>query len=175
MLLWKSHHLPADAYPRTSWPLVLPEIWSSDSQRSDLGRLFGRHGIVATHTNLNPRTVIPFDCHFEIMELLRWVYSNILCLYVLCCVLSQTHDLLSTMNLEMRFSCTTSNSSSQFFGVRQGSVWDTFKDKMDLWSTTEVPQEHNMPIFELQMCSSSKINNYKESAQVALSDVYTTQ
>ena len=50
-----------------------------------------------THLNLNPRTVILFDCHFEIMELLRWVYSNILCLCILCCVLSETHDVLSTM------------------------------------------------------------------------------
>jgi hypothetical protein len=46
---------------------------------------------------------------------------------------------------------------------------------MDLWSTTEVPQEYNMPNFELQMCSSIKIDNYKEIAQVTLSDVYTTQ
>ena len=105
MLLWKSRHFPADAYPRRSRPLVLPEIWSTNSQRSDLGRLFGRHGTVPTHTNLNPRTVILFDCHFEILELLRWVYSNILCLYLLHCVMSHNHDLMRTTNMKMRFSC----------------------------------------------------------------------
>lgn len=118
MLLWKSRHLPAHGHPRRSGPLVLPDIWSSDYQRSHPGRFFGRHGTMATPLNLNPRTIIPFDHHFEIMALLRQVNSNILCLYVLCCVWGQTHDEFSTMKMEMRFRGTTSNSSSLYFGFR---------------------------------------------------------
>lgn len=62
-----------------------------------------------------------------------------------------------------------------FLGFMVGQFETPLMKKINLWSTTEAPHINIMPIFELQMCYSSNLPNYKYSAQVVLTDAYITQ
>ena len=175
MLLWKSRHLPAHACPRRSRPLVLPEICSNDSQRSHLGRWFGRHGRVPTRINLNPRTVFPWTVCSNSRS--RWGGCTLtFCVCAFCVVYWVKHMMVSWVLRVWRFSfhAPPQTPLHSILGLGEGQFEPPLMTK---WICGVVLGVHNnmlTPKFEVPLCYSSKSPNYNENTQVGLADVYTT-